>query len=198
VPGYTCQKGFAVPLLIIILLLKLNPMKKALLLLPFLLLLCPGCKKIDQLLTFEISEAQDITIPASSLLSIPIIAPVPVTANSKQRFENNNTKAELVKDVRLTKLTLTIVDPAAENFDFLKSIRIYIGTDQNDKVLLASLDNVPTATSSIELLSENTKLDTYIKAPSYTLYTEVSLRSSVARELKVLAESRFRVTADPL
>jgi hypothetical protein len=169
-----------------------------LLLLPFLLLLCPGCKKIDQLLTFEISEVEDITIPASSLLSIPIIAPVPVTANSKQRFENNNTKAELVKDVRLTKLTLTIVDPAAENFDFLKSIRIYIGTDQNDKVLLASLDNVPTAKSSIELLSENTKLESYIQAPSYTLYTEVALRSSIARELRVRAESRFRVTADPL
>jgi hypothetical protein len=173
-------------------------MKKALLLLPFLLLFCPGCKKFDQLLTFEISDSQDITIPASSLLSIPIIAPVPVTANSQQRFENSNTKAELVKNVRLAKLTLTIVDPAAENFDFLKSIRIYIGTDQNDKVLLASLDNVPTATSSIDLVSENTKLDTYIQAPSYTLYTEVALRSSVARELKVRADSWFNVTADPL
>jgi hypothetical protein len=173
-------------------------MKKTLLLFPFLLLLLFGCEKLDRLLTFEISNSETIKIPASGLVATPLISPVPVAVNSKQSFENNNTKAELVKDVRLTKLTLTIVDPAAENFNFLQSIRIYIGTSANDKVLLASLDNVPTGVSKIELNPENNPLDEYLKAESYTLYTEVTLRSNVARELTVQADSRFRVTADPL
>jgi hypothetical protein len=173
-------------------------MKKAMLLFPLLLLMLLGCEKLDRLLTFEISSSENIKIPASGLVNTPIISPVPVTVNSHQSFENNNTKADLVKDVRLTRLTLTIVDPATENFNFLKSIRIYIGTNQNDKVLLASLDNVPTGVSTIELVSANTQLDPYIKASSYTLYTEVSLRSNVAHELTVQADSRFKVTADPL
>ena len=157
-----------------------------------------SCKKLSELLTFEISNTENIKIPASGVISIPIIAPIPVTMNSQESFENNNTSANLVKDVSLKKLTLTIIDPATENFNFLKSITISIGTDQNDRVPLATLDNVPTGVTTIELISHNSKLDKYIKASSYTLYTEVSLRSNIAKELTVRADSKFKVTADPL
>ena len=168
------------------------------LLLPLFLLFIFSCEKIDQLLTFEISNSENIKIPASGLINTPFISPMPVTMSNQETFKNNNTSTNLVKDVSLSKLTLTISDPAAENFDFLKSIKIYIGTDQTDKVLLASLDKVPTGVSAIELISSNAKLDKYIKASSYTLYTEVTLRSNVTRELTIRADSRFKVTADSL
>jgi hypothetical protein len=61
-------------------------MKKALLLAPLLVLLVLGvfsCKKIDKLLTFEISDSENIKIPASGLLNVPVILPVPVTARSE-------------------------------------------------------------------------------------------------------------------
>lgn len=173
-------------------------MKHIRLLLPLLLLLFVSCEKINDLLTFEITSSETIKIPASGLIDAPFIAPVPVPVNSQQSFENNNTKADLVRDVRLVKLKLTIVDPAAENFDFLDNIKIYIGTSGEDRVLLASLDKVPTGVSTIELVSANEQLDNYLKASSYTLYTEVGLRSNVAHELTVQADSRFKVTADPL
>lgn len=168
------------------------------LLLPLLLLFFGSCKKLDQLLTFEIANSENIKIPASGLVSTPFVSPVPVTMSNEETFKNNNTSTNLIKDVSLSKLTLTVVDPATAYFDFLQSIKIYIGTDQNDKVLLASLDQVPTGVSTIELVSSNAKLDAYIKASSYTLYTEVALRSTVAQELTVRADSRFQVTADPL
>jgi hypothetical protein len=173
-------------------------MKTAIFSLVFSIVVLSGCKKLQELLTFEVSNSENIKIPASSIISVPIIAPVPVTVNSQESFENNNTKANLVKDVTLKNLTLTITDPATENFNFLKTIKIFIGTGQDDKVLLASLDNVPTGVSTIQLISGNSKLDKYIKASSYTLYTEVTLRSNVANELTVRADSKFKVTADPL
>jgi len=173
-------------------------MKKTLLLLPLFLLFFSGCEKFAQLLTFEISDSQDIKIPASGLVDPPFVSPVPVTMSNQETFENNNTTANLVKDVSLSKLTLTIADPATENFDFLKSIKIYIGTDETDKVLLASQDSIPTGVSTIELISGNAKLDKYIKASSYTLFTEVTLKSTVAHELTIRADSKFRVTANPL
>lgn len=173
-------------------------MKKAVILLGFIVVTIVACKKLSQLLTFEISNTENITIPASGILSVPLISPVPVTMNSQESFENNNTSANLVKDVILKKLTLTITDPATENFNFLKSIRLYIGTDEYDKVPLASLENVPANVSMIELISSNSKLDKYIKASSYTLYTEVTLKSNVTQELTIRADSRFQVTADPL
>lgn len=173
-------------------------MKKTLILLPLLCIFLFQCKKLNQLLTFEISNSENIKIPATSLLSVPVISPVPVTVNSQESFENNNTRANLVKDVSLKKLTLTITDPATETFNFLRNIKIFIGTGDEDKILLASLDNVPMGVASIELISSNARLDNYIKASSYTLYTEVSLRSSVSKELTVRADSKFKVTADPL
>lgn len=173
-------------------------MKKIIIILPFLFLFTTGCKKLNELFTFEISSSDNIKIPASGIINVPVISPVPVSMNSQETFQNNNTNANLVKDISLSKLTLTITDPAAENFNFLKSINISIGTDQNDKVPLASLDNIPTGVSVIELQSNNSKLDKYIKASSYTLYTEVSLRSNVAQELTIRADSKFKVTADPL
>ncbi|NVO32604.1 hypothetical protein [Hymenobacter lapidiphilus] len=174
-------------------------MKKILFLLPLLgFLIFSGCKKINELLTFEISDSQNIKIPASGLVTPPFVSPIAVPVRSEENFKNNNTRADLVKDVSLTKLTLTITDPAAENFNFLRSIKISIGTDQNDKVPLASLDDVPMGVSSIELKSSNTKLDKYLKAQSYTLYTEVTLRGNVARELTLRSDSKFKVTADPL
>lgn len=173
-------------------------MKRLICISALFLLATSGCKKLNELLTFEISNSETFKIPASGLVGVPIISPVPVTVHSEESFENNKTNANLVKDVRLKKLSLTIIDPASENFNFLKSIRIFIGTDQNDKVLLASLDDVPTGVSTIELISNNSKLDKYIKASSYTLYTEISIRSSIAKELTVRADSKFKVTADPL
>ncbi|MGZ5245987.1 MAG: hypothetical protein ACXWV5_02835 [Flavitalea sp.] len=171
-------------------------MKKVILFLPLFLLF--SCEKINDLLTFEISESENIQIPASGLINPPLISPVPVSMSSEESFENNNTRANLVKNVNLTKLTLTIVDPQAQNFNFLKDIKIYIGTDETDKVLLASLQNVPMNVASIELVPSDSKLDKYLKAETYTLYTEVSLRSGVADELTVRADSKFKVTADPL
>jgi hypothetical protein len=173
-------------------------MKKSLLLLPLLMLFVFSCEKVAELLKFEISNSKDIKIPASGLIDVPFVSPVPVTMDNQETFKNNNTTASLVKDVRLSKLTLTISDPATENFDFLQSIKIYIGTDGSDKVLLASQDNIPTGVSSIELVSGNAQLDKYIKASSYTLFTEVALRSGVAEEITVRADSKFKVTADPL
>lgn len=156
-----------------------------------------SCKKLQNLLTFEISSTENIKIPATSLVTIPIISPVDVPVNSEESFEQNNTRANLVKEVVLQNLTLTITDPATDNFNFLKSISISIGTDQNDKVEIASLDSVPLGVSTIQLKPKNIKLDKYIKASNYTLYTAARIRSSINHDLTVKADSKFKVTADP-
>ncbi|RYU77974.1 hypothetical protein [Hymenobacter persicinus] len=179
-------------------------MKKSFLFAPLLLLLVLGtfsCKKINELLTFEFSDTQSFKIPATPLVSglpVTLNLPVPVTNKASETFRSNNTSADLVKDVKLTKLTLTVTDPTTETFDFLQSIEISIGTDQNDKVVMAYLNDVPRGAKSIELTSTNEKLDRYIKAPSYTLYTKATVRQATAREITVQEESRFKVTADPL
>jgi len=175
-------------------------MKKALLLAPLaFFLLFTGCKKIQQLLTFYVDDSQSIRIPATPLFgSVVALTPLPVATKSDETFKNNNTRADLVKDVSLNKLSLTITDPSGQNFDFLQKIEIDISTNANDQIRLAYLDAVPRNATSIDLISTDARLDTYLKASSYTLTTKVQTNQALAREVTVRADSRFKVTADPL
>ena len=175
-------------------------MKKALFLVPLaLFLVFTGCKKIEQLLTFYIEDSQSIRIPATLLFgSVVALTPLTVATKSEDTFKNNNTRADLVKDVSLNKLSLTITDPSGQNFDFLQKIEIFISTNANDQIRMAYLDQVPRGVGSIDLISTNAKLDSYLKAASYTLTTKVTTGQAIAREITVRADSRFKVTADPL
>ncbi|MBX0291626.1 hypothetical protein K3G63_14340 [Hymenobacter sp. HSC-4F20] len=176
-------------------------MKKILFLAPVLLLLAvlSSCDKLDKLLTFYIEDSQSVKIASAFPIGqfVPL-TPIAVTTRSDEKFKNENTSANLVKDVKLDRLTLTITDPSSENFDFLQSINIYISTDQNDRILLASADNVPTGVSTLQLTPTSQKLDKYVKAGSYTLSTEAKIRKPISKDITIRTDSRFKVTADPL
>src|SRR5687767_5075096 len=103
------------------------------------------CKEVEKLLTFTITDETEFTVESSSPLNLPIEIVTPtVTTNSNQKFENNNTKASLVKDIKLTELRLTVTNPTGKTFSFMRSVHIYISTDQNNEIELAYLDEFPT------------------------------------------------------
>ena len=102
-----------------------------------------------------------------------------------------------MQDVPLDRLARTVTDPAGQNFDFLKSIKIYIATDKSgsDKTLLASLSPVPTGQTTLNLMPSGAKLDVYLRNGSYTLFTDVELAQPVRQNTTVRADSRFNVKA---
>jgi hypothetical protein len=95
-----------------------------------------ACDEVDKLLTFRINDRTSITIESNaSPITLPVQIPTPdVTSNSQQQYENNNSAASLVKDVKLEQLKLTITNPATKTFSFLKSIRIFISSDQSSEI----------------------------------------------------------------
>lgn len=156
-----------------------------------------GCEEAEKLLTFHISDSTTIRIESTSPLDLPIGIPTPqVSSNSQQQYDNNNTAASLVKDVRLEQLKLTITDPANKTFSFLKSIHIFISSDQHNEIELASLDNISSSVNSIDLVPTDVKLDPYIRASSYTLRTEVVTDEALTEPVDIRVDLRFRVTAD--
>ena len=171
-----------------------------LLALPLLLLGAGGCKKIVSLLSFQVNDSSTFTIPGTTFvpgatLSLPGVT---VLSTSQSTFKNNNTSADYVQDVTLDRLTLTVTNPSTQNFDFLKSISIYISTDAagTNKVLLASLSPVPTGQTSISLNPGSAKLDQYLKGSSYTLTTTAELAQTLRQNTDVRADSRFNVHAN--
>ncbi len=157
-----------------------------------------SCDAVDDLLSFNISNAASIKIKSSSPINLPseIITPE-VTTNSSAEFENNKTKASLVKDVKIRSLKLSISDPSNKTFTFLKSVHLYISTTNSDEIELAYQDNINVTTNTIDLICTDKKLDQYIKSDSYKIRTQVTLKETLTKDVTVKADMRFRVTADP-
>lgn len=164
----------------------------------FLSLFLTSCDAVDDLLTFTISNDASIKIKSTSPINLPseIITPE-VTTNSSSEFENNKTKASLVKDVKIRSLKLSISDPSDKTFTFLKSIHLYISTTDSNEIELAYQDNINSTSNSIDLVCTDQKLDEYIKANSYKIRTKVTLKETLTKDVTVKADMKFKVTADP-
>ncbi|MDI1233561.1 MAG: hypothetical protein PSX81_04715 [bacterium] len=155
-----------------------------------------SCKKVEKLFTFSIYNESSIILQANVPINLPINVNTPnVTTNSSDQFENNNSDAAHVKDIRLKNLLLTITSPSGKNFDFLKSIQIFISTDANNEIELASLDNIPTNTASIALLPTSEKLDNYLKSGTINLRTTYVKRQLQSQDVEVKVNSEFTVKA---
>ncbi len=164
----------------------------------FMSIFLTSCNAVDDLLSFNISNSTSIKIQSTSPINLPseIITPE-VTTNSSAEFENNKTKASLVKDVKIRSLKLSISDPSDKTFTFLKSAHLYISTTNSDEIELAYQDNINVSTNAIDLICTDKKLDQYIKADSYKIRTKVTLKETLTKDVTVKADMKFRVTADP-
>ena len=156
-----------------------------------------GCSEVEDLLTFHFSDRTQIQIQSTSPLNLPveIITPT-VTSSSQQQFQNNNTRADLVRDVKLEELKLTLVSPSGKTFSFLKTIRIYISSDEANEILLASLENISSSSATVELIPTTEKLDVYAKSSAYSLRTVVTTDETLTQDVDVQVDLKFRVTAD--
>lgn len=156
-----------------------------------------GCEEVEDLLTFYVNDQTRIRIESTSPLSLPLEVATPaVTSNSQQQYQNNNTRADLVRDVKLEQLKLTIEAPQGKTFSFLKSIHIYISSSEAEEIELASLENISSSASVLELVPTDQKLDAYAKSPSYSLRTKVVTDETLTEDVDVLVDLKFKVTAD--
>lgn len=163
-----------------------------------LLIMNSSCSEVDKLLTFTISNETSFKINSGLPFNSPFEVPTPdVTTNSTSEFSNNKTKAELVKDVKLDELKLSISTPSDKTFSFLKSVHLYISTNDSDEIELAFLDNISSSAKTINLTCTSQKLDKYIKASSYKIRTSVTTKETLTQETTVKANMKFKVTADP-
>lgn len=159
------------------------------------ILTCFSCGKSGGL-WFIVENEAPIQIKSTVLVDIPFeIATPEVTTNSSEEFENAGTRASLVRNVNLKELTLSITNPEGKTFSFLKSVHLFISTSDSDEVEIAYLDNIPADADTISLTTTDAQLDSYVKASSYKLRTQVTIRETLTENVDLLAEVKFKVTA---
>ena len=163
------------------------------------LIIYSSCDKVDELLTFDIIDESSFTIESSMGINLPFSIPTPdINTSSETEFANNDTKADLVKEIILKELLLSTSSPAGEDFSFLKDIEIYISAEGVNEILLASKKGIDENSSVIVLNTTTSKLDDYVKKDKYTLRTNVTTDEYLMHDIEVRIDMTYQVTADPL
>lgn len=163
----------------------------------FVITVLTGCKRLG--VNFGINHQATFRVDSGSPLNLPFEVGTPdVTTNSSQQFENNNTAANLIKEIKLEELKLTITSPSSKTFSFLKNIHIYISTNSSDEIELAGMDNISSSAQTITLTATTQDLSKYVKASSYKLRTTVVTKETLTQPIDIRSDIKFKVRAGVL
>lgn len=153
-----------------------------------------SCQKtkdeIDQLTEFDIAYTNDAVIPASSFSSTQTVtAPIDIKTpdiptNSSANFANNKTSGDLISEIKMTKLELSV---NSGNLDFVKSVTISINGTGLAETVIASKSAIPTGQTNVPLDMTNVNIKDFIKkdAFSFRIQGTVQTGGQLAQTLKM-------------
>jgi hypothetical protein len=165
--------------------------------LSLLLLVCNSCKKIDQFTQFSMDFNNEIVIPSSTGISLPINLLTPeLETNSESTFEVNDTRKDLIEEIRLTSLILTLNAPDNADFSFLESISVYMNAQDLPEVEIAWEDDVPdNAGNQISLNVSNEDFKEYIKKDEFSLRVNTITDEILTSDHQIDIASSFFIDA---
>lgn len=159
-------------------------------------LLVFSCDKIDELTKFNMDYNMQVTIPATTGINLPFDILTPDTeTNSESTFESNDTRKDLVEEIKLAKLQLQINSPSDADFSFLESIEVFISAEGLSEVEIASKTDVPENISILDLEVVDTDLKDFIKKDSYSLRLNTVTDEAMSTDHTIDVKSTFFVDA---
>jgi len=177
--------------------MKNNIIKTSNLVFLFFVLILFSCDKGN--VSFYLNDSSTTTIKSTLPFEINVPFNIPVgsvSSTSSQEYENNNTTPDLISDVSLEKLTVTITNPTDEDFSFLKSISISIEkSDGSEKKEIAYLNDISSTANSINLNTTGENLVPYLKDDTYKLETSVTVKKAPGHDIDLKIDLKFKVTA---
>ena len=159
-----------------------------------------GCEQIDKLTQFSMDFNSSATIPSTTGISLPFDVFTPdVQTNSESTFAVNNTRKDMVEEVRLTSLNLTIESPTNGDFSFLESIEIYIAAEGYQETKIAWKENIAeNVGNSLVLEVANSDLKDFIKQDKFTLKVKTITDEVIDQDYELDIYSAFFIDAKVL
>jgi hypothetical protein len=163
----------------------------------FIVITFYSCDKLDELTKFDIEYSQRATIPSSTGVDLPFDVFTPETeTNSESEFEINDTRKDLIEEIKLTQLELVIISPDGADFSFLESISVFISADGLDEIQIASLAEVSDNTGTrLNLDTSDIDLKDYIKSDKFGLRLNTVTDELLSTDHELEVNSTFFVDA---
>lgn len=162
-----------------------------------ILLFLAGCKVVDKLTQFNMDFNSTVVIPVPEGTNLPSDVKTPdVVTNSESTFSVKDTRKDMIEEVKLTSLELTITSPSTGNFDFMKTINVYMLAEGLPETKIAWKENIPNGAGSVlELDTSNEDLKEYIKKDKIVLRMNTVTDELITTEHQIDIHSVFFVDA---
>ncbi|WP_252732419.1 MULTISPECIES: hypothetical protein [Cellulophaga] len=161
-----------------------------------MILVFSSCDKLDELTKFDIDYDSHVTIESSTVVDLPFDVYTPdMETNSESEFEVNDTRKDLIEEILLKEITLTITSPETADFSFLESIEVYIDVEDLDEILIASKSEIDGTESVLELDLTDIDIQEYIKKDSFVLRMNTVTDEVMSQDHEIDVHSVFAVDA---
>jgi hypothetical protein len=138
---------------------------------PVLLIFTGACEKVDEFTHFTMNYNSQVTIESSTVIDVPIQLQTPeIESNSESKFEVNDTRKDLIEEIKLQEAKLTISEPSEGDFGFLNDISLYINAGGLDEQFIAGKEDIPDDIGAdLQLDVKNIDIQEYIKKMNFYL-----------------------------
>ncbi len=158
-----------------------------------------SCKQIDKLTQFDLDYTTNVTIKSAAIINLntPFNFYTPaIKTNSNSELEVNDSRKDLVEQIKVKSLKMKVTSPAGGNFDFLKSIKIYISAEDLEEKLIAwKTDLKDDGSTTITLDTSDDNLKDYILKDSFKLRTETVTDQILTQDTDIEIDAVFWVDA---
>lgn len=156
-----------------------------------------SCAKQKENSTFSYSFESDIVYPATSSANQTFNRYTSsLVTDSENKFEDNDTKAELVQYITADNFSIGLTSPSTESFDFAKSIKVYIDADGLDEKLIASFNDIPEESArSLELEVVGSDFQDYLKNEQIVFRVNIENRRTVPQDISLELNASFDAKA---
>lgn len=160
-------------------------------------LLFASCEQVDELTEFDMNYETSFTIPGTIGLDMPIDIQTPeIETNSQQKFSGQDTKKDLIEEIVLNEMELSIQSPSDGDFSFLNELTIYINAEGLEEIKIAWKDSIPdTVGSELSLETASNDLKQYIFEDAFSLRVKSKTDEVIDQDHEVNVSSVFHVNA---
>lgn len=172
-------------------------MKKLFFALTIVLLTSISCEEIDKFTEFTLSYNTEVTVPATATLDLPIDLLTPdLETNAESEFELNNTRVDLVQEIKLEEIDIEIISPENADFSFLKSARVFLNAEGLSEIEIAFIDPVPdNAGNNIQLDISDNNLKEYVSKDKFSLRVTAVTDELITQNHTFKVNTKFKVDA---
>jgi hypothetical protein len=177
---------------------KINPI----LFIVFILFITSCGKVIEKLAQWDMPFEYSVEIPAIPTIGTPITLQSPdVATGIGDYLAQNNTASDKITSITLAKSSAEIADSngAPQNFDFIKSAKLYVKATGMPEAILAQNTNIPLGQSSIVFdVNSSTDLKNYFSKDNTSIKAEIELRQATTVKSIIKYKVTLHVKANPL